>query len=151
MGERHDRIMDAARFRELCEAYGGGIGRWPEDDQKIASAFAETDDGKRLLAEAARLDAMLERFQVSLPSPALERRIIAAASHRPRGFLAVIRSRWAGLGLVGVGLAGAATGAVAMALVLTAPLHDDGLGGDRIATVFGDISENRSDLGEMGK
>jgi hypothetical protein len=35
-----------------------------------------------------------------------------------------------------------------MMLVLTAPVHDTGLGGDRIATVFGDISESRSDLGE---
>lgn len=150
MAERHERIMDRERFHALCDAYGGRIERWPAAEIAAAQGFAVTDEGKRLLAGAARLDAMLDRFQVSLPSPALERRILAE-TRRPRGILAVIRSRWAGLGLVGVGLAGAATGAAAMMLVMTAPLHDDALGGDRIATVFGDISEARSDVGEMGK
>jgi anti-sigma factor RsiW len=147
MAERHDGIMSEARFRHLSEAYGGRIERWPETDRAAADCFAATDEGKRLLANATRLDQMLDRFEVAQPSPALERRIIAEA-RRPRGILALIRSRWAGLGLVGVGLAGAATGAAAMMLVLTAPVHDTGLGGDRIATVFGDISESRSDLGE---
>lgn len=150
MAERHDEIMSEARFRHLSEAYGSHIERWPEADRAAAAVFATTEAGMRLLADAARLDRMLDRFEVALPSPALERRIIAEA-RRPRGILALIRSRWAGLGLVGVGLAGAATGAATMMLVLTAPVPDTRLSGDRIATVFGDISESRSDLGEVMK
>lgn len=150
MSERHDGTMDAERFRALCDAYGGRVERWPDAERVAAARFSATDEGKRWLSDAARLDAMLDRFEVPMPTPALERRILAAAQ-RPRGVVAVIRSRWAGLGLVGVGLAGAATGAVAMMLVLTAPVPDDGLASDRVATVFGDIGEGRGDHGELAK
>jgi hypothetical protein len=147
MREFPGEIMDAARFRRLCDAYGGRIDRWPDAVQADAALFAETTEGRRLISAACKLDAMLDRYRVVRPARQLEARIIARAQ-APRGLLALLRSRWAGLGLVGVGLAGAATGALAMTLVLTAPLREDGLQSDRIATVFGDIGDNRSDQGE---
>lgn len=145
--------MDAARFRRLCDAYGGRIGRWPAEAREAAATFAETAEGHPLITAARRLDTMLDRYHVERPASALEARILAAT--RPAASLrATLRSRWAGFGLVGVGLAGALTGAFAVALVLAGPMANNSFAGDRMqvgsdrtATIFGDIGEGQRDLG----
>ncbi|TIV15553.1 MAG: hypothetical protein E5W02_14830, partial [Mesorhizobium sp.] len=110
MAERtREGPMDAGRFAALADVYGGALHRWPRADQAAATLFAETDQGRAILARAGRLDVMLDRHRVEAPSPALHRAIVAGATtevrqERRRRFW------WLGFGLAGVGLAGAVAG-----------------------------------------
>ena len=72
--------MDAARFEELVAAYGAEPRRWPEAERAAAEAFAQTDAGQRVLAEARSLDAALEEAKEEAPiSLDLRRKMLASA------------------------------------------------------------------------
>lgn len=72
--------MTPARFAALLDAYGADPGRWPEGERAAALAFLEADPAARQArADAARLDAVLDRAPVEPPSAALMDRVLAAA------------------------------------------------------------------------
>lgn len=111
--------MSAARFAALTDAYGGDLGRWPADARIAAFAIARTAQGHDMLAEAAALDAALDRFTVPEPSMRLSDRIMASAPQPRRAWARATRWRWAGFG--GIGLAGTAAGALLVAAVPPVP------------------------------
>jgi len=130
------RPKDAGRFAALADAYGGALHRWPPADQAAAVPFAETDEGRAILARAGRLDAMLDRHRVEAPSPSLHRAIVARAAtevrqERRRRFW------WLGFGLAGIGLAGAVAG-LALVTVVVPDAPSDHYVMDANATSFGD-------------
>ncbi|PBB20848.1 hypothetical protein [Mesorhizobium sp. WSM4313] len=128
--------MDAERFAALADAYGGALHRWPPGEQAAAMLFADTNEGRAILARAGRLDAMLDRHRVDAPSPALHRTIVVRAAAEVR------QSRrrrfwWLGFGLAGVGLAGAVAG-LALVAVVSPDMQPDHYVMDANATSFGD-------------
>ncbi len=111
--------MDIEHFRALIEAYGGDRKRWPEDKRDIHDLFAPTETGRTLIQEACRVDAFLALSTTPAPTSALAGRILQSADRRVT--LRRRLQRWlVGAGLIGVGLAGGVTGALAVA-VLTPP------------------------------
>ncbi|TPL05090.1 MULTISPECIES: hypothetical protein [unclassified Mesorhizobium] len=137
MAERTaDGPMDAGRFAALADTYGGALHRWPPAEQAAAMLFADTKEGRAILARAGRLDAMLDRHRVEAPSPALHRAIVAQAAtevrqERRRRFW------WLGFGLAGVGLAGAVAG-LALVTIVNPDMQPDHYVMDANATSFGD-------------
>lgn len=120
--------MDAERFEQLAEAYGGDLNRWPEAERDAAQAFAEVNGHApaRVLAEARRLDAALDAVPAPAASDLLRARIISAA---PRPAVAWIgfggRSRWTSwAGLAAACAAGVIVGAAAMDRVTTGTRAD---------------------------
>ncbi|WP_192257349.1 hypothetical protein [Mesorhizobium silamurunense] len=131
-----DGSMDAKRFAALAEAYGSALHRWPRAEQAAAALFAESEEGRAILASAGRLDAILDRHHVEAPSPALHGEIVARATTQLRQG----RHRrfwWLGFGLAGVGLAGAVAG-LALVTVVTPDAPSDRYVMDANATSFGD-------------
>ncbi|TPO01492.1 hypothetical protein [Mesorhizobium sp. B1-1-5] len=128
--------MDAGRFAALADAYGSALHRWPPGEQAAAMLFADTKEGRAILARAGRLDAILDRHRVEIPSPALHRMIVARAAteirqERRRRFW------WLGFGLAGAGLAGAVAG-LALVTVVSPDIQPDHYVMDANATSFGD-------------
>jgi len=75
--------MTLARFTELASAYGARPERWPEDERAAALALLEgSPDARARLAEASRLDALLDGVPAVTPSPDLAARVLAAAPRR---------------------------------------------------------------------
>lgn len=69
--------MKLERFTELLAAYGGSLGRWPENERKGAEALlAESSDARAALAEAGRLDRLLD--EAPNPTARLDPAMIAA-------------------------------------------------------------------------
>jgi hypothetical protein len=133
--------MNAERFEQLAEAWGGAITRWPATEQDAAFAFmaASPEAADAILARARTLDEAMDAAFAPAVSHALRARVIAAApaAKAPRASL----WRWmAGAG-VGAGLA-AATAAGLIAGVnlslsdappsedeqLLASIYDNGIG-----------------------
>ncbi|MBZ9769628.1 hypothetical protein LB526_22965 [Mesorhizobium sp. CA6] len=134
--KRTEGPIDAKRFAALADAYGSALHRWPPADQAAAMLFADTNEGRAILARAGRLDAMLDRHRVDAPSPALHRTIVVRAAAEVR------QSRrrrfwWLGFGLAGVGLAGAVAG-LALVAVVSPDMQPDHYVMDANATSFGD-------------
>lgn len=74
--------MDMERFESLAEAWGGDITRWPDETQQAAREFLATNEtAQQVLADAARLDAVLADIgdETFAPSDLLERRILKSA------------------------------------------------------------------------
>jgi hypothetical protein len=112
------RDMDIARFSQLAEAYGGDIERWPPEHRDSARALAHHAEGKSILAGAASLDRLLNGYGVGEPSSARYGSVLA------EGGRYVDRRQWlrfwaAGLGLAGVGMAGAAAGVIATTAIVS--------------------------------
>jgi hypothetical protein len=112
-------LMDSKVFSDLVAAYGADPQRWPEDRRVEAMAYAETADGRRLIAQAAPLDFALSAYRLRDPSAILNAKIMAQAKAQ------TTRRRWVvryglGAGMIGISLAGALTGAVAV-INLTPP------------------------------
>ncbi|MDX8520657.1 hypothetical protein [Mesorhizobium dulcispinae] len=131
-----DGPMDARRFAALADAYGSALHRWPRAEQTAATLFAESEEGRAILATAGRLDAMLDRHHVEASSRTLHGEIVAGAAsairqERRRRFW------WLGFGLAGVGLAGAVAG-LALVTVVTPDTQSDRYVMDANATSFGD-------------
>lgn len=76
--------MDAARFEQLVAAYGAAPRRWPQGERAAAEAFAKTDAGQRVLAEARTLDAALEEAKDEAPISLVLRRKVLASAPKPQ-------------------------------------------------------------------
>lgn len=133
--------MTPDRFQTLAEAYGGVIGRWPEEtrDEAYACLAAAPEAAARALAAARDLDEALDGAPSPSPSRALRERILATAPTARPARAAVWRwltGAGVGLGLataaaagivIGVDLSAASAGEDAM---LVAAAYDSGLLGD---------------------
>lgn len=127
--------MDAERFAVLAAAYGGDLRRWPQAERAAGSILAASDAGAAILRNAGKLDALLDSYRVEAPGKALHGGIVRAAD---RHLAQRSRQRlwWLGLGLAGIGLAGAVAGS---ALVIATPeVQPDQYVLDANATAFGD-------------
>jgi hypothetical protein len=85
--EAPTRAHDLALLRRLTEAYGGDPDRWPQSAAGPQSVRRIGDDkgARRLLAEAAALDAVLSKSMLEQPMPAgLADRIASAAARMPQ-------------------------------------------------------------------
>lgn len=85
------------------------------------------------------VDKLLDAYRVPAPSPALHRLIVASAPAAQYAWNSA-RVWWSGLGFAGVGLAGAAAGALAIATVASPILHAPASGwAIDEPTAFGDL------------
>ena len=115
--------MTPERFAYLADAYGADLQRWPLAEQGAAQALL--DSGKASAREALHaagwLDAQLDSHQPAFLDPALARQIRQSAPRR-----ASFWSRYAGwlspAGLVGVGIAGVATGMLVASMSVPLPM-----------------------------
>ncbi|TXI06389.1 MAG: hypothetical protein E6Q76_09800 [Rhizobium sp.] len=136
--------MNGERFEALVAAYGGDIGRWPQTERAAAREFAQSPTAAKALAGAADLDALLDTYVVKSGSAGLENRIDALLVRR-----LTIRNWFrfgsAGLGLMGIGIAGAIAGNLAIAVLAPAlTTADTSVVSDGTATIFGDIGPDTS-------
>lgn len=75
-----DESMGLDRLAELLDAYGARSERWPSDERAGALALLAGSAQARALRDcAARLDALLDRLPVAVPSPGLAARVVRAA------------------------------------------------------------------------
>lgn len=128
--------MDIERFKTLADAWGGDVARWPAADQAEARLLAERSEAARAaLADAARLDMLLNAAASPALSPALADRVAALA---PRPAAA---PRWAAMAAALALTAGLGAGwfAGAGAEGAVEPLAEDGA---LYADAFGALSES---------
>jgi hypothetical protein len=71
--------MDLDRFKECSAAYGAKRRRWPQREHPIYDRFADTSEGRAILAEAGRTDRFLDALEPAPPDPRRARRIGALA------------------------------------------------------------------------
>ncbi len=129
--------MNAERFAALTHVYGADLRRWPAAEQAAARLLLESGDAvaRAALDRARALDARLDGYVTPAPSPRLLARILSAAP-RPAWTWTRARLWWSGAGLAGLGLAGAALGALLITLATPALLG----GEDEITTAFGQLA-----------
>ena len=73
--------MDATRFGELADAYGGDVRRWPEHERDAARAWIEArPEAERALFDARLTDAVLFASPNPQVSMALRDRVLASAA-----------------------------------------------------------------------
>lgn len=116
--------MTPERFHTLVDAWGGDPRRWPEHERAEALAWARAhrDEADAALARALELDAWLSRDFIEPPSRALIERIATgapSAAQPARPPATRRRFWWSGVGLAGVGLAGALAGAFAVSFAMS--------------------------------
>ncbi|AZO56631.1 MULTISPECIES: hypothetical protein [unclassified Mesorhizobium] len=145
-GSRNEPAMDAERFADLAAAYGGDLRRWPQADRKAGAMFAASEMGAVILGHAGKLDALLDSYAVKAPGAALHGSILRTAERH-----LVKRRRqlvwWLGLGLAGIGLAGAVAG-LALVTIVTPEAPSDHYVLDANATAFGDVGPDGETIGE---
>lgn len=134
MTEKKTAPIDQETFQILVDAYGSSPHRWPDAIRDRAVSFMETEEGLALTTDASRLDAVLSRLRPPSPSAGLTAGILADGEMwriRRQRF-----RRWAiSAGLIGIGLAGGLTGAVAVVFVTPPP----SLTIDGTMTAFGQL------------
>lgn len=129
----------ASRFAALADVYGADIRRWPAAERNAANSLLSANDGARaILTRAARLDSLLDQYRVAAPSSALSGRILATVP-QPGLLWSKARLWWSGVGLAGVGLAGAVSGALALSLATPALLDHRAAAWADGQTIFGDV------------
>ncbi len=103
--------MTEARFEALLDAYGANPNRWPLSEQAAALAFlrAQAQVAEPAVAEARRLDALLDAYGLDSPPERLGLAVRAAALASPP---AATRGRMVTWGL-GAGLAASMAGLLA--------------------------------------
>lgn len=138
MAEHVAGPMSAERFAELAAAYGGDIGRWPQIERAAARQYARNVDADSTLERAADLDALLDTYVLKATHAGLEGRIVAKLARRAR-IRSWFRFGTAGVGLVGIGIAGALAGSVAIAVLAPSLTTDTTVVSDGTSTLFGDI------------
>jgi hypothetical protein len=108
--------LNASRFRALAETFGGDIGRWPEAEQEVASAWraAHPREAASVLKSARALDDLLGAWQSPAPAETLRGRILDAAP-------AVVRSARRRALVLTLG-GGAGLAAACLAGILVAPV-----------------------------
>jgi hypothetical protein len=120
MTEKKTAPIDPETFRALVDAYGSSPNRWPDAIRDRAVSFMQTEEGRVLTTDAGQLDTVLSRLQPPSPSAGLTAGILADGETwltRRQRF-----RRWAiSAGLIGIGLAGGLTGAVAVVVVAPPP------------------------------
>ena len=145
-GSMDEPAMDARRFAALAAAYGGDLRRWPEAERATGATFASSEAGQAVLRDAGTLDGLLDSYRVEAPGKALHGAILQSAGQR-----LVQRRRqrfwWLGLGLAGVGLAGAVAG-LALVTIVTPEVQPDHYVLDANATSFGDAGPDGDTIGE---
>jgi hypothetical protein len=129
--------LSLERFRDLADAYGGVIARWPEQHRAAAMQMARTPNAAEILAQASMLDETLDAWRVSPPTPELECRLSASAPVPGRRFATRARLWWSGIG-VAAALSGAVAGAAAVAVLAPIELPSDS------GTSFGDVAAQES-------
>lgn len=112
--------MTPERFHSLVDAWGADSRRWPDAERADALAWARAHraEADAALAAARDLDAWLACDRIAPPSSALVERIVAGAPARADAGSRRRRFWWSGVGVAGVGLAGALAGAVAMSFIV---------------------------------
>ncbi|MFD1987077.1 hypothetical protein ACFSOZ_32130 [Mesorhizobium newzealandense] len=145
-GSRNEPAMDAKRFAALAAAYGGDLRRWPEAERMAGAIFAANTAGQAILHHAGTLDGLLDSYHVEAPGKALHSAILQAAG---RHLVQRRRQRfwWLGLGLAGIGLAGAVAG-LALVSIVTPEVQPDHYVLDANATAFGDAGPDRDTIEE---
>ena len=113
--------MDFERFTVLCETYGGRMACWPETERLDARVLAQSDArAAAVLAQADRLDAVLDDWRIEPASAALRDAVLASASlkgHKRAG--PAPRMRDMRLWFAGAGLAAALAGVFCGAVLST--------------------------------
>jgi hypothetical protein len=113
--------MTPERFAHLADAYGADLRHWPAAEQEDARRLLASGETSvhETLRQAAWLDRQLDIHRAATPDPLLVRAVLAAA------FTPASSSFWrrhwewlSSLGIVGVGLAGAAAGMLVVSLSL---------------------------------
>ncbi|NTF45152.1 hypothetical protein A6U86_10670 [Rhizobium sp. AC27/96] len=130
--------MSAERFAELADAYGGDIGRWPQPERAAAREYAENSDLDGALRRAADLDALLDTYVLKTAHQDLGARIATKLARRSK-IRNWFRFGSAGVGLVGIGIAGALAGSVAIAVLAPSLTSETTMASDGTSTMFGDI------------
>ena len=73
-------FMELAQFETLVDTYGADAEAWPADEREQALALLErSGDARRLLDEAAALDALLDEAPGLEPCAALRQQVLDAA------------------------------------------------------------------------
>lgn len=129
--------MTLDRFRDLADAYGGVIARWPERYRATATRMASAPAAMEILAQASALDETLDEWRVSAPTADLRSCILAGAPAPRRRFAVRARLWWSGIGIAAA-LTGTVAGAAAVAMVAPVEAPSDG------ATSFGDLAAQES-------
>jgi anti-sigma factor RsiW len=111
--------MTFERFKELLDAFGADLGRWPEAERASARALiARAPEAEAALAEARRLDALLDLYDPPADRAAearLHALLDAVSARVPVHAARVIWPRAAAL--AAMLLLGVATGIVASGLM----------------------------------
>jgi len=121
-------MMKHERFRELAEAYGADLRRWPMEERGAAAALVKSfpAETRVALGDAVVLDKVLDSYRVLAPDAGLRERIVASA---PIAQAVWQRARiwWQGAGFAALGVAGVLTGALLIAhlVPLVQPQFDD--------------------------
>jgi hypothetical protein len=103
--------MTRDRFRNLAEAFGSDLRRWPGEVRSAAARFIEAEPGfaSAILAREAALDEALDAVSLPAPSAELELRVLASApARRAPGSLARLRAQSAWRPASGLAAAAAA-------------------------------------------
>jgi hypothetical protein len=114
--------MNAQRFKDLADAYGADLRRWPEAEKPAARAFVDADrpGAERLLFEGRQIDLALDVAPRPVVSHALREQVIAIAATaglKPRARFVFGRLAWAS----GAGWAAASVAGVLVGLNLSQP------------------------------
>jgi hypothetical protein len=116
--------MTLDEFRELAEAWGADIARWPEHPRMSAAELARQGEAMAVLAEAERFDRLISVAKPNVQADRVDQAIfnvvtLLAANSRPASSHRVsLRPRWL------IPAAGFATAAVlGVSLGLMKPLN----------------------------
>ena len=77
--------MTLKRFRRILDAYGADPARWPEEEiDAIRALLSSSEDARRMVAEAGRVDRLLDQWDMPLPSGLDPADMAARASAQPQ-------------------------------------------------------------------
>lgn len=116
--------MTLDRFRDLADAWGGDLSRWPASEQAAARVLMETSPAARAEFDEARsFDVLLSRDVVAPPSSGLRREIVLAADARLEGgFWKTLWRELGGARIAGPALAASVVLGVAASAMLSPAL-----------------------------
>jgi hypothetical protein len=91
--------MTLDEFRELAEAWGADIARWPEHLRASAGELGRQPEAMAVLAEAERFDCLISAAKPKVSADRVNQAVVSvaalvAADGRPRGFHAVFLRPW---------------------------------------------------------